>query len=89
MAADQLQDPKNSPLYADLKGLPPAFFTVGTSDPLIDDSYIMESRWRRSGNKTSLAVYPECPHAFTGFSLKIATLANRKIYHWFNEQSRD
>ena len=26
------------PLYANLHGLPPALFTIGTADPLLDDS---------------------------------------------------
>ena len=34
------RDPDISPLYADLKGLPPALFSVGTRDPLLDLSLI-------------------------------------------------
>jgi acetyl esterase len=30
---EQLQSPQYSPLYADLKNLPPALFTIGTADP--------------------------------------------------------
>ncbi|MBS1598626.1 MAG: alpha/beta hydrolase fold domain-containing protein [Bacteroidetes bacterium] len=82
----QLQNPANSPLYANLKGLPPALFTVGTADPVIDDSFFMESRWRVAGNKTFLAVYPECPHAFNYFPVEIAAVANRKIQQWIIEQ---
>ena len=52
---EQLQQPQYSPLFADLKNLPPALFTVGTLDPLIDDTYFMEARWRLAGNKTYLA----------------------------------
>lgn len=82
---EQLQQPKYSPLYADLKNLPPALFTVGTSDPLIDDSYFMEARWRLAGNKTFFAVYPECPHAFNFFPTKIAALANGRMYEWISQ----
>jgi len=81
---EKKQDPKYSPLYADLKGLPPALFTVGTADPLLDDSYFMETRWRNAGNKTFLAVYPECPHAFNIFPTKIAAVANKRMADWIN-----
>lgn len=79
---EQLQNPQYSPLYADLKNLPPALFTIGTADPLIDDTYFMEARWRLAGNKTFLAVYPESPHAFNFFPTKMATVANKKMFQW-------
>ncbi|MES1216953.1 MAG: alpha/beta hydrolase [Bacteroidota bacterium] len=78
----QLQNPEYSPLYADLKGLPPALFTVGTADPLIDDTFFMETRWRNAGNKTFLAVYPECPHGLNILPTKIAKVANARMYKW-------
>lgn len=79
---ERLQEPQYSPLYANLKNLPPAFFTVGTKDPLIDDTYFMEARWRLAGNKTYLAVYPECSHAFNFFPTKMAMAANEKMCQW-------
>ena len=79
---EQLRNPQYSPLYADLKNLPPALFTIGTADPLIDDTYFMEARWRLAGNKTFLAVYPESSHAFNFFPTKMATAANEKMFQW-------
>jgi acetyl esterase/lipase len=79
---EQLQNPQYSPLYADLKNLPPALFTIGTADPLIDDTYFMESRWRLAGNKTFLAVYPESSHAFNFFPSQMARVANEKMFQW-------
>src|SRR5574338_144523 len=84
-SGERLRNPQYSPLYADLHNLPPAFFTIGTFDPLIDDTYFMEARWRLAGNKTYLAVYPECPHAFNAFPTRMATVANEKIYQWIIE----
>ncbi len=54
MAAAYLggQDPKTplaSPLYADLKGLPPMLIQVGTSEVLLDDSRRLAERARQSG----------------------------------------
>lgn len=84
-SGDQLRNPQYSPLYADLENLPPALFTIGTIDPLIDDTYFMEARWRLAGNKTYLAVYPECPHAFNFFPTKMADAANKKMCDWIIE----
>ena len=62
-------DPDISPLYADLRGMPPALFTIGTADPLLDDSLFMAARWQAAGNATELRVYEEGCHAFTAFPL--------------------
>ena len=60
------RDPDVSPLYADLHGLPPALFTVGTDDHLVDDTMLMSTRWKLAGNDTELLVYPETPHGGIG-----------------------
>lgn len=83
----QLQQPQYSPLYADLKGMPPAIFTVGTADPLLDDTIFMEARWRNAGNKTYLAVYPECTHGLNIFPTKIAKLSNQLVFNWIIDHS--
>jgi acetyl esterase/lipase len=76
------KDPGISPLYADLTGMPPALFTVGTADYLYDDSVFMAARWRTSGNDAQLRVYPACPHGFTGFPVELARIANRAADTW-------
>ncbi len=72
-------DPDVSPLYADLRGLPPALFTVGTLDPLLDDSLFMAARWCAAGNPGELAVYPGGVHAFNAFPIPIADRANARV----------
>jgi acetyl esterase len=65
---EQLRDPAISPLYADdVAGLPPALLTVGTLDPLLDDSLFMAARLRAAGNPAELYVVPESPHGFGSF----------------------
>lgn len=81
----QLQRPQYSPLYADLHDLPPALFTVGAADPLADDTYFMEARWRIAGNKTYLAVYPESPHGLDAFPTQLARIVRGKMIQWINE----
>ena len=49
---EELRDSSLSPLFASLNGLPPAIFSVGALDPLIDDSKFMAARWESAGNQT-------------------------------------
>jgi len=72
-------DPDISPLYADLSGMPPALFTIGTLDPLMDDSLFMHARWLAAGNRAELAVYPGGIHTFNFFPIKLARQANTRI----------
>jgi acetyl esterase len=74
-----LRDPDISPLYADLTGLPPALFTVGTRDPLLDDSLFMAQRWRAAGNPADLAVWPGGAHVFTTFDTNLARQARARM----------
>jgi acetyl esterase/lipase len=59
--------PHLSPLYADLRGLCPALFTVGTRDALLDDSLFMHARWVSAGNAGELDIYPGACHGFIAF----------------------
>jgi acetyl esterase len=77
--AKDIRDSDISPLYADLKGLPPALFTVGTRDGLIDDSLFMYARYIVAGNRAELAVYPGGAHAFNYFPIAIAEQANARM----------
>ncbi|WP_431042646.1 alpha/beta hydrolase [Streptomyces sp. P1-3] len=69
-------DPDISPLHADLRGLPPARFTVGTADPVLDDTLFMAARWRAAGNAAELEIVAEGWH---GFTLAPTTVARREL----------
>ncbi|MGI8662252.1 MAG: alpha/beta hydrolase [Acidimicrobiales bacterium] len=69
------RQPDCSPLYADLRDLPPARFTVGGDDPLLDDSLFMAGRWEAAGNHAELGVYPASIHGFIAFPLGYGPLA--------------
>lgn len=77
--ASRRRDPDVSPLYADLRGLPPALFTVGTLDPLLDDSLFMYQRWLAAGNQAELAVYAGGVHGFNGMPSSLGRAANQRI----------
>jgi acetyl esterase/lipase len=68
-----------SPLYADLSTLPPALFSVGTADALLDDTLFMFERWTAAGNDAQLDVYPESLHGFDTFPTTMAAEARRRI----------
>ncbi len=73
------RDPDVSPLYANLKDMPPAIFTIGTIDPLLDDTLFMHARWIAAWNEAELAIYPGAPHAFNIFPLPQGPAANARI----------
>ena len=73
---EELRAPHISPLYADLRDLPPALFTVGTLDPLIDDTLQMAARWRAAGGSRELRIWPDGVHGFNAFPIGLARLAN-------------
>jgi acetyl esterase/lipase len=53
-----------SPLYAQLTGVPPALFSCGPLDRLLDDTLFMAARWQAAANASELALYPGAPHEF-------------------------
>ena len=71
LSDEERRDPAISPLYADLGDLVPALFTVGTEDPLLDDSLFMGARWRAAGNPTEVVVFPGAPHGFIAFPTQL------------------
>ncbi len=73
------RDPDISPLYADLTGMPPALFSVGTRDLLVDDTLFMSSRWVAAGNKADLAVWPGGCHVFIRFDSALTEQALSRI----------
>lgn len=83
---EALRDPAISPLYANLAGLPPALLTVGTLDPLLDDSLFLSARWQAAGNQADLDVYPDCPHGFLSFIPTVGRVATQRMNTWFNER---
>ena len=70
--------PDISPLFADLHGLCPALFSVGTKDALLDDTLFMHARWIAAGNAADLAIYPGGAHGFTLFPNELSTTAEAR-----------
>ncbi|OJD24073.1 hypothetical protein ACJ73_04570 [Blastomyces percursus] len=68
--ATNFKDPSISPLYfnffdlpAETK-LPPAFFTCGTEDILLDDTIFMSAKWQMAGGEAIVKIVPGAPHGY-------------------------
>ena len=82
MTDDERRDPSISPAFADLSGLPPALFSVGSTDHLIDDTLMMASRYAAYGNDTELFVAPDMPHGFMAFPCGITRAWQQTTHTW-------
>jgi acetyl esterase/lipase len=71
---DARRDPSISPLYADLDGMPPALLTVGTEDPMHDDSVLLAERWPGA----TLQVWESGFHGFDLFPLALGEQSRRE-----------
>jgi len=76
---EDISDPDISPIHAELAGLPPALFSCGTRDGLLDDSLFMSARWAAAGNEANLSLWPGGPHAFQSMDTALAEASNRQI----------
>jgi acetyl esterase/lipase len=60
--------PYASPLYADLRGLPPILILVGTSEVLLDDSTRFAERARAAGVDSEIEVWEDMIHIWPFFA---------------------
>jgi acetyl esterase/lipase len=82
---DERRDPSVSPLFADLRGLPPALMSVGTADHLLDDTLMLAARYAAAGNEVELFVAPDMPHGFMAFPCGITKAWSRRTDEWFTQ----
>lgn len=68
-------DPRLSPLFADLRGLPPTLVQVGTHEILRSDSEGIVRELNRQGGFALLEVYEDCWHVFQQMPIPRATRA--------------
>jgi len=60
--------PLASPLYADLRGLPPLLILVGTAETLLDDSTRLAERAKAAGVQVDLQVWDDMVHVWPMFA---------------------
>jgi len=57
-------DPRASPLYADLRGLPPVLLQVGSTELLLDDAVRVHERIVAGGGWSRLTMYADVAHGW-------------------------
>jgi acetyl esterase len=80
---EERRDPSISPLFADLRGLPPALLSVGTCDHLLDDTLLLAARWAAANGNADLFVAPDLPHGFMAFPCGITSAWVDTTNAWF------
>jgi monoterpene epsilon-lactone hydrolase len=70
------RDPRASPLFGDLHGLPPLLIQVGTDECLFDDARQLADRAARAGVSVELAIFEGMHHVF---QLDLAHLESSRI----------
>lgn len=78
--------PDISPVYGDLRGLPPIQIIVGSGDVLLTDNLAMAGQLCAAGGEVDLRIYPEAPHAFTSRPTGMARAALHDIEHWLTHR---
>lgn len=58
------RDPVLSPIYSDLRGMPPTLFVTATRDMLLSGTALLHRAYLRAGNRAELVVFEALPHAF-------------------------
>jgi acetyl esterase/lipase len=63
-AGADTKDPVLSPIYADLKGMPPTLFVTSGRDLLLSGTTDLHRAFLRAGDDGRLMVFDGLPHAF-------------------------
>src|SRR5438132_5017836 len=69
---EQRNDWRAVPILADPAGLPPTHLTVGSLDPLLDDSHLLASRLKEARVPCELTVYDGLNHGFIRYGRLIS-----------------
>lgn len=81
MSDAERRTPPLSPLYGDLRGMPPALLIAGEADPLSQDTIDMAARWAEAA-EVELHLLPEAPHGFVRFDTGMASKVLARSHSW-------
>ena len=89
LSAEERRDPDISPLFADLRGLPPCLVSVGTADHLCDDSLFLAPRLAAGEVDVELAVYPDSPHGYQSLPTKMSAASTARMDGWIERVMKE
>ena len=79
---EPLNNPLISPVFADLKGLPPLLIQAGGIEALVDDSNMLAERAKEAGVEVKIEVYENMTHVFQNYGEQLSE--SRKAYESIN-----
>ncbi len=80
-------DPSVSPLYADLRKLPPILIQASTSEMLLDDARVFYEKAREAGTKVTLQTWDDTLHVFHQYQLPESEEAFSKIQNFVHRHA--
>ena len=66
------RDPRISPLFADLSGLPPTLIQVGSDETLLSDATRLAAAAGEAGSSVTLEIWPRMIHAWPLWNARLA-----------------
>lgn len=80
------KDPLLSPIYADLRGMPPTLFLTSTRDMLLSGTVILHQAFLNAGVDARLVVFEALPHAFwLDSKLPESRAADEMVAHFMDD----
>ncbi|MBY8983990.1 MAG: alpha/beta hydrolase [Candidatus Lokiarchaeota archaeon] len=80
---ESLSNPLISPVFADLKGLPPLLIQVGGIEALLDDSFSLAEQAKTAGIEVDFEIYENMTHVFQNYGEKLSE--SRKAFESVNQ----
>lgn len=88
LAGGDPKEPLASPVFADLRGLPPLLIQAGTAEAIEDDAVQLAAAARTAGVPVTLELYEGMIHVWHAFAPRLpeATAAIERIAAWLGER---
>ncbi|MDD4699263.1 MAG: alpha/beta hydrolase [Oscillospiraceae bacterium] len=82
---DDFNNPLVSPLFGELKGMPPSLIFVGGDEIMLDDSIELHNKLLKSGSKSELIITPKMWHGYMLYGIKETKKDHEKMAEFITE----